>query len=112
MTAAAAEPSGPGDPPFADASPSRIRAALTEDDAAAFDRQWRVLMARATEQLDLREVHEALEAWRRVARVTSTHGATTYQQALASARARLQTGERSAGAVPWAQMKAELGLTE
>lgn len=69
-------------------------------------------MRQATERLDLTELHEALEAWRHVAWVTSAHGQETYREALASARTRLQTGERGPGAVPWAQLKAELGLPE
>ncbi|MGH3529368.1 MAG: DUF6247 family protein, partial [Pseudonocardiaceae bacterium] len=55
MTAAAA--SGPqpgaGSPPFADASPAQVRAALIPEDVAEFDRQWRTVMAKATETLDL-----------------------------------------------------------
>ena len=68
---------GPVEPvrvPFADASPAEVREALTAEDAASFDRQWQALMGRATERLDLTEVHEALETWRQVAWVTSTHG--------------------------------------
>jgi len=42
--------------------------------------------------------------------VTSAHGADAYRRALASAQERLQSGERAAGALPWAQLKAELGL--
>ena len=106
---------GPVEPvrvPFADASPAEVRAALTAEDAAAFDRQWRALMARATEQLDLTEVQEALEGWRQVAWVTSARGTEAYRRTLASAEERLQSGERSAGALPWAQLKAELGLPE
>lgn len=76
----------------------------------AFDRQWRTLMQQATERLDLAELHEALEAWRHVAWMTSTHGHQVYRNTLALARGRLQTGERGAGAVPWAQLTAELGL--
>ena len=78
----------------------------------AFDRQWRALMQRATEQLDLTEVYEALEGWRRVAWVTSAHGPEVYRRTLASAQQRLQTGERAPGSVPWAQLKAELDLPE
>mgnify|MGYP007114651045 FL=1 len=85
---------------------------MTPEDAASFDRQWRALMARATEQPDLTEVQDALEAWRQVAWVTSVHGAETYRTTLASARTRPRTGERAVGAVPWAQLKAELGLPE
>lgn len=85
---------------------------MTTEDAAAFDRQWRALMARATERLDLSEVHEALEVWRQVAWVTSAHGPEVYRRTLASAQERLRSGERAAGALPWAQLKAELGLPE
>lgn len=62
----AAGPAEPGRPLFADASPARIREALTPEDAAVFDRHWRRLMQRATERLDLTELHEALESWRQV----------------------------------------------
>lgn len=112
VTAAAAGPAESGRPPFAEASPARIREALTPEDAAEFDRHWRSLMQRATEQLDLTEVHEALEAWRRVAWVSCAHGPQVYRQTVAAAEARLRTGERAAGAVPWAQLRAELGLPE
>jgi len=98
--------------PFADASPARVREALTAEDRAVFDRQWRALMARATERLDLSEVQEALQGWRQVAWVTSAHGPAVYRQTLASAQERLQTGERAPGAMPWAQLKAELGMPE
>jgi hypothetical protein len=39
MTAAESAPA-PGRPPFADASPAQVRAALLPEDAAEFDRQW------------------------------------------------------------------------
>lgn len=100
MTAAAAGPVEPDRLPFADASPARIRDALTPEDAAAFDRRWRTLMQRATERLDRTEL------------VTATHGPDVYRETMASAQARLQTGDRGAGSVPWAQLEAELGLPE
>jgi len=114
QVSAAAEvgPVEPGRVPFADASPARVREALTAEDRATFDRHWRALMARATERLDLAEVHEALDGWRQVAWVTSTHGPDAYRRTLASARERLQSGERAPGALPWSQLKAELGLPE
>lgn len=85
--------------PFAEASPAQIRAALTPEDAVAFDSRWRTVMQRATERLDLAEVHEALTTWRQVAWVTSAHGVDTYRRTMASARQRLQSGERADGAV-------------
>lgn len=112
MTSAAPDPQGPGRPPFADASPARIREALTPEDATAFDRHWQQVMQRATERLDLTEVHEVLDAWRQVAWATTAHGAEVYRSTLASAEERLRTGERANGAVAWHQLKAELGLSE
>lgn len=110
VTAAAAPLPDPDRTPFADASPAQVRAALTPEDAAEFDRQWRDVMARATEELDLTEVLNTLASWGRVAWVTTSIGSERYQAALASAEHRLQTGERHPGAVPWIQLRAELGL--
>ena len=50
--AADVDPVEPGRVPFADASPARVREALTPEDTAEFDRQWRALMVRATDRLD------------------------------------------------------------
>jgi cell wall assembly regulator SMI1 len=112
VTAASAQPPRPARPPFADATPAEIRAALTSEDGTGFDRQWRRVMARATERLDLTEVLQVLDAWRNVAWQTAAHGEDTYRRVLASAQHRLRTGERADGAVSWDQLKAELGLPE
>jgi hypothetical protein len=74
MTAAAEPEPSRTRPPFADASPAEVRTALIPEEAAEFDRQWRDVMARATQQLDLSEVLETLESWRRVAWLTITNG--------------------------------------
>ncbi|MGH3900632.1 MAG: DUF6247 family protein [Pseudonocardiaceae bacterium] len=79
MTAAAATgppPSTVGSP-FADASPAQVRAALIPEDVTEFDRQWRAVMAAATETLDLTAVHRALDSWRRVAWLTQATRAST-----------------------------------
>jgi Family of unknown function (DUF6247) len=110
VTAAAQPPPDPLDVPFADASPVQVRTALTTEDAAEFDRQWQEVMARATRELDLSEVLETLATWRRVAWVTTAVGPQQYRAVLASARHRVATGERHPGAVPWSQLKAQLGL--
>jgi hypothetical protein len=111
---AAAEQNVPGQPgvPFADASPAEVRAALTADDATEFDRQWREVMARATAQLDLAEVLQTLQTWRRIAWVTSSTGTERYRDVLHNAQQRLRTGDRHPDAVSWNQLKAELGLPE
>jgi hypothetical protein len=110
MTAAAADPSRAPDPTFGDATPAQIRAALTPEDAESFDRHWRMVMQRATERLDLTEVHETLDAWRKTAMVTNAHGVDGYRSIVRRAEDRLRTGERGEGAVPWRQIAAELGL--
>jgi hypothetical protein len=112
MTAAADSAQAPDQPPFADASPAQVRAALLPEDAAEFDRQWQEVMARATRELDLTEVQRTLNTWRRVAWVTIATGPDRYRAVLASAEERLRTGERHPQAMPWSQLKAELGLPE
>lgn len=111
VTAAESAPV-PERPPFAAASPAQVRAALTAEDVVEFDRQWRDVMERATRELDLTEVQQTLTRWRRVAWVTSATGAERYRAVLADAGNRLRTGERHPRAVPWAQLKVELGLPE
>lgn len=49
---------------FSDATPAEVRTALIPEEAAEFDQQWREVMARATEMLDLSEVLATLESWR------------------------------------------------
>jgi Family of unknown function (DUF6247) len=112
MPAIAESASTPDRPPFVDASPAQVRAALLPEDAAEFDRQWQEVMARATRELDLTEVHRTLNNWRRVAWVTTATGPERYQAVLVSAEQRLRTGERHPQATPWSQLKAELGPPE
>ncbi len=108
MTAAAVsgpEP-GPGCPPFVDASPARVRAALTPEDVVEFDRQWRAVMATATDTLDLTAVHRTLESWRRIAWLTTANGPDGYRRMLARAECTLRTGELPPDSVPLDQVKA------
>jgi uncharacterized protein DUF6247 len=112
MTATADPAPTPDRPPFTDASPAQVRAALLPEDAAEFDRQWQDVMARATRELDLSEVHRTLNRWRRVAWVTTATGPERYRAVLASADQRLRTGERHPEATSWNQLKAELALPE
>ncbi len=69
-------------------------------------------MARATRELDLTGVLETLDVWRRVAWVTAATGSERYTAVLASAEQRLRSGERHPGAVPWSQLRTELGPAE
>jgi hypothetical protein len=60
---------------FGVASPGAIRAALLEEERAAFDRQFREAMAVAAESLDLTGVLDVLRAWRRIVELTERDGA-------------------------------------
>lgn len=111
MTAAATpEPRrSRGRPSFVDASPADVRAALIPEEAAEFDQQWREVMARATETLDLTEVLDTLESWRRVARLTTANGAEAHRAMYRRAAARL-TGNTIPADEPLPRTKARLGL--
>jgi hypothetical protein len=112
MTAAAAQVPEPGQarPPFADATPAQVRAALVPEDVEAFDTQWREAMASATESLDLSVVYRTLESWRRVAWLTTARGHDGYRRLLADAERRTRTGERAPGAVSWDELRVQLGV--
>lgn len=110
VTAAAPEPQhGRGGPSFADATPAQVRAALIPEEAEQFDREWRDVMARATEALDLTEVFQTLNSWRRVARITVAQGAEAHRALYRRAAARL-TGAQVPPNEPLAITKARLGL--
>jgi hypothetical protein len=90
MGEAAAETPGTGTSrSFADASPARLRAALTPEAAGEFDRQWRDVMARAIESLDLMELFQVLAGWRQVAALTVQLGHDGYRDFEAKAKRRL-----------------------
>jgi hypothetical protein len=108
MTAAAAPTpeSEQSRPPFADASPSQVRSALSPEDAVEFDRQWRAVMAKATEALDLSDVHRTLTAWRRIAWLTTVRGPDAYRRLLATAEERTRTGAEDPEGVSLDEVKA------
>lgn len=94
---------------FADASPAEVRAALIPEEADEFDVQWREVMARATETLDLTEVFTTLDSWRRVARLTAATGAQAHRAMYRRAAAALG-GEQLPADAPLSAVKAKLGL--
>jgi hypothetical protein len=100
---------GRSGPSFSDASPAEVRAALIPEEAAEFDLQWRALMAKATETLDLSEVLETLESWRRVARLTAANGAEAHRNMYRRAATKL-TGEDIPVDESLPRIKARLGL--
>ncbi|MQA63611.1 MAG: hypothetical protein GEU86_19510 [Actinophytocola sp.] len=82
---------------------------MISEEAAEFDQQWRDVMTRATETLDLPAVLATLESWRRVARLTATRGAEAHRAMYRRAAARL-AGEDIPADEPLSQTKARLGL--
>lgn len=102
MTAAAVKP------PFANASPGEIRAALLPEERPDFDREYRRALEVAAESLTLNELHETLECWRRVAWMTRSDPAA-HRRMLRTAAERL-TGEEIPAAEPLARTKARIGL--
>jgi hypothetical protein len=95
---------------FADASPAEVRAALVPEEAAEFERDWREVMARAAETLDLSEVLETLDSWRLVARLTAAVGADAHRDMYRRAAARLTGEDLVAVDEPLARTKARVGL--
>jgi hypothetical protein len=108
MSAEAVEPPRPRN--FKDASPREVMAALAPEERADFDRQWRQALAKAADSLDLADVLDVLDSWRRRATITNYLSHNGYREMLARADRILRTGEPEPGSVPWSQLKAELGL--
>ena len=102
MTAAAVKP------PFANASPAEIRAALLPEERPDFDREYRRALEAAAESLTLDELHETLTCWRRVAWMTQSDP-TAHRRMLRTAAERLTGGTMPADE-PVARTKARLGL--
>jgi hypothetical protein len=97
-------------PPFAEASPAEIRAALVPEEQDEFDRQYQRALQAAGESYSLDQLDKTLTAWRRTAWMTTAHGHEAYRRMLAKAEQIARTGEPPPGSVPWEQVKAELDL--
>lgn len=108
VAAEAVEPPRPRN--FKDASPREVRAALVPEEQGEFDEQWRDAMHKAAESLDLTEVNDILDSWRRRATTTNYLGHDGYRKMLARAERILRTGEPEPGSIMWSDLKKELGL--
>lgn len=97
-------------PPYADASPAEIRAALIAEEAAQFDEQYAAALEEARSSYSLVELEAVLAGWRRVAAMTTAYGAEAHRRMLAQTEHTARTGQASTGSRPWRQVKAELGL--
>jgi len=96
-----------GDQPVSASTPREIRAALTGEEIAHFDREYRRAMAEAAESLDLSGVVSMLKRWQRVAWSTRDD-LDAHRQMLARADEFNAGGD--VATEPWQRTKARLGL--
>jgi Family of unknown function (DUF6247) len=102
-SAAAALPNGDPVPPATE--PVAIRACLTPDVAAEFDREWEIVLERAKQAKDLAGVHDLLNKWRHLA-YAELQEPGSYYRLLTTAAQTLATGEAPPGSVSGEDMKA------
>jgi hypothetical protein len=102
VAASGAEPS-----PAGSLTPRAIRAQLLPEEAGDFDREYRRVMAEATETLDLTFVLAMLRRWERVARLTA-HDSQAHRRMLRTAAA--LNAREDVPMLSWDQVKGELGL--
>ena len=87
-------------------TPAGIRAALTGEDRADFERGYQAALTRAGTDFDLSPIHELLDHWRQIAVLRADRAA--HQRTL-NAAAALRAGQ-PVPSTPWAQVRAELGI--
>ena len=87
-------------------TPAGIRAALTGEDRADFERGYQAALARAGSDFDLTPIHDLLGHWWQIAVLRTDRAA---HQRTMDAAAALRTG-RPVPSTPWTQVRAELGI--
>jgi hypothetical protein len=90
----------PTPPPL---EPKAIRACLTPDVAAEFDREWDVVLDTARREQDLEPVQRLLRKWRHFAYAELTSPGS-YFRVLATAAHTLATGQPPAGSISGEEM--------
>ncbi len=103
--ASPAAPLSNGGPVPPAAEPVAIRACLTPDVAAEFDREWEIVLERAKQTKDLAGVHDLLNKWRHLA-YAELKEPGSYYHLLATAAHTLATGKAPTGSVSGDDMKA------
>lgn len=108
MTARAHDVTGRGAPFLAPPSQDLqgIRAALLPEDVAAFDQEFRTVMAEATASMDLAGVGAFVERWRRVAWSSAD---PDEHRAMLDRAGRLLAGQ-DVPTTPWTETQSTLGL--
>ena len=87
-------------------APAAIREALLPEEIGDFDREYRQVMAEATEGRDLTPVLDMLERWRRIA--LSSRDAQAHRRMLARADQMREGAE--VATEPWPETRRRLGL--
>jgi hypothetical protein len=108
VTAAAEHPPQAPEPGEFD-SPKAIRAALLSEERGDFDEAYKGALQEAGETLSLEGLHATLAHWTLIARQTQANP-TAHRRMLQQAAQTLRTGEPPAGALEWADLKAQLGM--
>ena len=108
MTARAHHVTGRAAPFLAPPSPDlqAMRAALLPEDVAAFDQEFRAVMAEATASMNLSGLAAFLEQWRRVAR---SSGDPEEHRSMLDRADQLLAGQ-DMPTTPWAETRSALGL--
>lgn len=101
VTTAAHTPHAPVAPP---PEPKAIRAALSPQLATEFDREWKIVLERVKESLELVDVQNLLHKWRHTAYMEMCEPGAYYRM-LAQAEQIQRTGHNPA-AVPFEDMQA------
>lgn len=96
-------------PPFTDAQPAEVRAALLDEQRPQFDADYERALQQAHEQLSLRELERVLTTWRHVAALTQPDP-EGYRRMLRTADETLRTGQPRPGSRPWSELAQERGL--
>ncbi|WP_189054015.1 DUF6247 family protein [Longimycelium tulufanense] len=90
-------------PPPAD--PHAIRASLSPNLAAEFDREWTLVLERVKQSMDLSAIHDLLNKWQHTAYM-EMRDPGSYYRLLAKAEEILRTGKAPEGSISGEQMKA------
>ncbi|MGH3833808.1 MAG: DUF6247 family protein [Pseudonocardiaceae bacterium] len=102
MTSAAALPEPVPVPPPPE--PQAIRACLPPALAAAFDREWEIVLDRVKQSMNLADLHELLNKWRHTAYMEMRDPGSYYRM-LGKAEQIMRIGGNP-GAVPFEEMQA------
>jgi hypothetical protein len=95
-----AQPHGLHRVPAPERSPKAIRAALLPEDHSAFDAEYRAVMAKATEDLDLTPITSFLDRWWTIAVLQVRDEYDQVMQAAAELLAKAERGQQL-GTIPW-----------